>query len=246
MKKYQQYFEASNPAPDHKIAVRATGLQPTGAAKIWVLNADVQYDIDGDLLDVDTSPFIWLGRFSGNKEASGVQIPPEQASCARPKSRKKAGRTLVRALQECYMENFPATLLVLGAEVLCLHYELIFELSNQVPVPIVFGDVGLGKSRATRAALSLLGVQQSNYFRELTDTRALRVTCNTTLGVVIDDPSDAHWIAEKAMQHFEKGSHGSAHGTYTPRTSFITSMNYKCLDQLSREQRYVLCVTIQY
>ena len=72
MKKYQQYFEASNPAPDHKIAVRATGLQPTGAAdsKIWVLKADVQYDIDGDLLDIDTSPFIWLGRFSGNWPAS--------------------------------------------------------------------------------------------------------------------------------------------------------------------------------
>lgn len=239
MKKYQHFYEASNPAPDRKIAVRATGLQPTGAAahKIWVLNEDVQYDVDGDLLDIESSPFIWLGRFSGNKVASVVQIPAEQASCARPKTRKKAGRALIRALQGCYVHNFPASLLVLGAEILCLHYELLIEMANQVPVTIVFGDVGLGKSRATRAALSLLGVQHCSYFHELTDSRALRVTCNTTLGVVIDDPTDAHWISEKIIQHFEKGSHGSAHGTYTPRTSFITSMNYKCLKQLSREQR---------
>ena len=175
----------------------------------------------------------------------GVQIPPHQASLARPRSRKKTGRALIRALHSCYTHNFPASLLVLGAEVLCLHYELLIQLTNQVPVTIVFGDVGQGKSRATRAALSLLGVHHSNYFHELTDSRILKITSNTTLGVVIDDPTDAHSVAEKIVQHFEKSSHGSARMTFTPRTTFITSMNYRCLKQLAREQRYIfvlLCV----
>ena len=194
-------------------------------------------------------PNIWLGRFSGNRETSGVQIPPEQASLACPKSKKKTGRALIRALQTCYAHNFPASLLVLGAEILCLHYELLIKLTNQVPITVVFGDVGQGKSRATRAALSLLGVHQSNYFHELTDSRTLKMTSSTTLGVVIDDPSDAHSVAEKIVQHFEKSSHGSAHITYTPRTTFITSMNYRCLNQLSREQRYntlvyVVCTSL--
>ena len=238
MKKYQEFYETSSSVDDRtKKAVIATGLQ-TGEHRIWVLNARVQYDSDGDLLDVDSSPYIWLGRFSGNRETAGVQIPSEQASLARPKSKKKTGRALIRALQTCYTHNFPASLLVLGAEVLCLHYELLIQLTNQVPITVVFGDVGQGKSRATRAALSLLGVHQSNYFHELTNSRSLKITSSTTLGVVIDDPSDAHSVAEKIVQHFEKSSHGSAHITYTPRTTFITSMNYRCLNQLSREQRY--------
>ena len=135
------------------------------------------------------------------------------------------------------MRNFPACLLVLGAEVLCVHYESVISVASQVPVAIVFGDVGQGKSRATRAALSLLGVQVANYFQEITDHRAHKLTSITTLGAVIDDPADHSCIADKITHHFERGTHGSAHVTYTPRTTFITSMNLKCLRQLAREPR---------
>ena len=72
MKKYQEFYETTSSADDRtKIAVRATGLQ-TGEHRIWVLNSRVQYDSDGDLLDVDSSPYIWLGRFSGNRETAGI------------------------------------------------------------------------------------------------------------------------------------------------------------------------------
>lgn len=231
MKKYELFYDSDNP-PTRKIAVKGTGLQETH--KIWVLNADVQYDDDGDLLDVDSSPYIWLGRF-----AETLQMPSLQASSALPRKKIKAGQKLIQSLEDCYLHNFPACLLLLGAEVLCLHYETLMETVGQVPVTVVFGHVGQGKSKATRAALSLLGVERCNYFQELTDHRALKLTSTTTLGVVIDDPTDHRMIAEKIMQHFERGMHGSAHATFTPRTTFMTSMNGKCLKQLAREPRCV-------
>ena len=76
------------------------------------------------------------------------------------------------------------------------------------------------------------------YFQEATDHRAIKTTSETTLGVVIADPTDHTVIAEKIIHHFEGGTHASAHETIKPRTTFITSMNLKCLKQIAKEPRY--------
>ena len=61
MKKYQEFYETADDRT--KIAVRATGLQ-TGEHRIWVLNERVQYDSDGDLLDIDSSPYKKIKKIS--------------------------------------------------------------------------------------------------------------------------------------------------------------------------------------
>ena len=212
MRKYETFFDGH---PATKTAVTGTGLQAKEAAdseKVWVLNGLVQYNDDGDLLDVKSSPY-WLGRFSGNTDTACMQIPPHQASCVRPKKRKRAGQKLVTSKSMLWTEfsSLPSCARLRGF--MCplrgTHYHY-----NQVPVSILFGDVGLGMSRA---ALSLMGVQECNYFQEATDHRAIKTTSETTLGVVIADPTDHTVIAEKIIHHFEGGTHASAHETIFSR-----------------------------
>ena len=56
--------------------------------------------------------------------------------------------------------NFPAALLMVGAEHLSVHYEAIYAQGGKVPAAIAHGNVSLGKSMSTEAALSLLGVHE--------------------------------------------------------------------------------------
>ncbi len=47
---------------------------------------------------------------------------------------------------------------MLGAQVMCTHYEAIFDIAGQVPVILAYGNVNLGKSKAAEAAQAMLGL----------------------------------------------------------------------------------------
>ena len=115
----------------------------------------------------------------------------------------------------------------------------IISIKFQVPSIIAFGNVGFGKTQATKAALSLLGVQEANFVKNITDAKSFQRTSTTTLGIVIDDPTHPDEMAEKSISHFERGTHETVAAQYTPRTTFITSINMECLQMLSKRQRYI-------
>ena len=95
-----------------------------------------------------------------------------------------------------------------------------------------------GKTKATRAALSLLGVASSNFFSDMSDSRAFEFTSQTTLGMVIDDPEDLKQVAKKLTYHFQKSHASTKMYSYQPRTTFITSMNERMLRKVSIHARY--------
>lgn len=103
----------------------------------------------------------------------------------------------------------------------------------QVPVTLPTGYINLGKSRASAASLSLVGIHKSNFLTSITDTKSRKMAMKTTLGYVIDDPSDADEIAEKILYHFDMGKSSNDRGTYTPRCTFITSLNDEVLYKLT-------------
>ena len=94
--------------------------------------------------------------------------------------------------------------------------------------------MGFGKTQATKAAVSLLGVQEANFVKNITDAKSFQRTSTTTLGIMIDDPTHLDEIAEKIISHFERGTHETVAAQYTPRTTFITSINMECLQMLGR------------
>ena len=59
-----------------------------------------------------------------------------------------------------------------------------------VPIAVLYGAAACGKSTAMRTALSLLGTQSSHFIGHCSDVTFFRMTTKTTLGLVLDDPSD--------------------------------------------------------
>ena len=114
-------------------------------------------------------------------------------------SRKSALRKLVKQLKVTHEDNYPAAIITLGAQVMAVHYESLFEAGYNVPATLLHGQISHGKSLATKAALSMLGVQDIHFLTKISDSKILQMTSATTLGLVIDGPSDIKEISEKIM-----------------------------------------------
>lgn len=250
MKKVEEFYSSQEDGEydvsSPKRAAVVTGLQPDPQqqGKIWVLNGQTHIDKDGLLLPPKNSPFIWLGDYSS--EIPG--IPPSTMACSvssdlAPGSSLKALRKLIKCLKHVQQENFSASLFLLGSQVLCTHYGGIMDcpVGGQVPATIAFGEVGLGKSQCAEAAQSMLGLPSRYRPSKITDAQATKFATQTTLGFVIDDPSDASEIAEKYLIYFEKGMRASSASTIEPKCTFITTMNMNCLESLARmPKRYII------
>ena len=99
-------------------------------------------------------------------------------------------RNLIATLEGYHTHNFPAAMFVLGGYVLAVHESLISEYGS-IPATIAYGQVQCGKSKATKAALSTVGLTEQNFFSQISDSKAFDFTCQTTMGMVLDDPEYA-------------------------------------------------------
>lgn len=243
MHKVEEFYSSQEESAEYvhspKQAAVVTGLQPhlQHERKIWVLNGQVHIDEDGLLLPSHSSPFIWLGDYSS--DIPGIPSPSLACSISPDTTnagKSKALRKLIKALKRVQQQNFPAALLMLGSQVLCTHYDGIMKcpLGGKVPAAIAYGDVGLGKSLCAEAAQSMLGLPNQYRPSKITDAQATKFSTQTTLGFVIDDPTDANEIAEKYLVYFEKGARSSSSSTMEPKCTFITTMNLNCLESLAR------------
>ena len=173
--------EAAAQASVTKYAATVTGRNSRGDVQdaVWVLNDTVHLNADGEPLTSESSPYVWLGSFykpssSHGNTSSGILRDNCLAAHVTLPLRDSALVDLISALEHCYENNFAATLLVLGAAVICNHYEVLFARFQQVPATIVYGEVCCGKTKATRAALSVTGTQNTNFFSSITDARSYR------------------------------------------------------------------------
>ena len=58
------------------------------------------------------------------------------------------------------------------------------------------------KSILTRAVLLTIGVQKLNFFSEMFAARIFAFSAQTTLGMVLDDPTDVNQLSKKLTFHF--------------------------------------------
>ena len=101
------------------------------------------------------------------------------------------------------MQNFVTALLVLGVHVLHFHYESLLHKVGSVLVGVLYGDVQTGKTTVMQAVLSLLGIQDFHYRKRCSDGHFIKITAQSTLGLVLDDPTNIDGILEKVMVLFE-------------------------------------------
>ena len=57
------------------------------------------------------------------------------------------------------------------------HYESLFRRFQKIPATIAYGEVNCGKTTATKAALAMVGVQQKNWFKAISDAKSYRYVC---------------------------------------------------------------------
>ena len=237
MRKLEEFYkvkaESDKPEQYTKIAAKTVGLQKE--YKVWVLNGDVHINEKGELIPPQNSPYIWLASYCNLDFQQGCCYPGNRnASTATPQQISIDGlRDLIIALENVYGQNFPAALLMLGSALLALHYESLQDRGHKIPAAIAIGNVSLGKSLSAEAALSIMGVHETNKMKLITDTQALKTTNITSLGIIIDDPSQPSEIAEKLLIYFERGTKSTATSSERPKTTFLTSMNSTCLQSLA-------------
>lgn len=177
MRKVEHFYESTveNCTQSYKKAVEVLGLQP-GSRRVWVLNQDVHWE-NGVYLDHSESPFCWV---------SAPGLPLRDMEChvkvATTVEAALALNNLVLALKEVHVQNYPAALLLLGAQMLSVHYDSIYAIAKQVPVTLAFGNVSLGKTRAAEAAHSILGLSKLFRISKITDKQANRLSCLSTQG----------------------------------------------------------------
>lgn len=99
---------------------------------VWVLNPHMHVKADGTVLSLEESPFIWLGDLMKRSlRPGGGKI---NISCHKYASTSNtigvshseiilAVIKMIIALKKSYLNNFPAALMVLGFQLLNLHFE---------------------------------------------------------------------------------------------------------------------------
>lgn len=159
-------------------AATVVGLQDCKEA-IWVFNKDVHINANGEPIPIDASPYVWLGKFYPSQQgydseslsvirddslAANVTLPLDDSAVV----------NLIESLQACYEENFPAALLMLGSAVIANHYETLYNRFQKIPATLAYGEVNCGKTTATKAALSMVGAQNTNFFKAISDAKGYR------------------------------------------------------------------------
>lgn len=238
MRKVEQFYDRTDHSciQWYKKAAAVVGQQP--GSKIWVLNKNVHVK-DGVYLTPEESPYCWV---------VGNGLPPLDMQCdVKPPTVRGwlvdgtvALSNLVWALKNVHQQNFPAALLLLGAQVMSMFYEQILAIAGQVPATLAFGKVCLGKTKAAEAAQSILGLCKGFRPSKITDTHAARLSVLSTMGFVLDDPSMPTEFCEKIRLHFDKGLSSSCSSSYEPKCTFTITLNMKCFEAFAAlPKRYV-------
>lgn len=236
MKKLEDFYclksESEDPHHYTKQVATIVGLQPH--SELWVFNGQVHMNADRDLVDPKTSPFIWLGDYVSDSVLHKHSLPTSKEASTVPASLDPSQfHSLLEALENVYQHNIPAATLMIGAEVLAVHYSLLQDIGIQVPAAIAVGNVSLGKTRSAEAALSLVGMDTVSKVKSITDVKAIKFGSLTSLGMIIDDPSHPSEVSEKLLFHFDRGTRATTTSFDAPKTTFLTSMNTTCLQALS-------------
>ena len=259
--KYQEFLDTT---PDSvKIAANCIGLQSVDPndnsvidldldeddLMVWVLNPYMHVKADGTTLSVEESPFIWLGDLmkrslrpgGGQVNIASHKYASTSNTIGVPYSESiLAMRKMIIALKESYLNNFPAALMVIGSQLLNLHFERLLPVTGGVPVGLLYGDVQCGKTRIIEYVLSLLGIQNTpHYLKRCPDMKFMTATEHTTLNLVLDDITDHEAICEKILMVFDGKDVEYHRVSITPRTSFMASVNIPCFKKIVKRHRFV-------
>jgi hypothetical protein len=138
-----------------KQAAECLGRQP--GSGVWVLNADVHLNEDGEHIPINDSEYIWLGPMITNRTLPNVAPASDAASVPNVCLPLKAFEETLVSLKVAVDNNYVPAFFVLASAGMGLHYESVMERYGMCPMPVAIGVKNTGKSTAARTTLALLG-----------------------------------------------------------------------------------------
>ena len=118
-----------------------------------------------------------------------------------------------------------------------LHYEMIIDILGFCPLPVVCGSNRLGKTKSSKAALSLIGCT-TNFYSAVKERFVPRLCSRSTLPPVLDDVKSWQKVEDAAITFFNRGKDGTCLLETEPRTCPMFTVNWPTLEGLNKDQRY--------
>ena len=202
---------------------------PNGNVPIWVLSRDLQIDEKGSVIDLSTSPLVWIGHL-----ISATGVAPEETSLriSTPLSTCSL-RPLVETLRTVLKHNFCAGMLSLGASAMAVHYSTILRKRNHCHVPLLTGPSGTGKTTALKSALSLFGAHESRFFSRGSVESYGSHCCESGLPLGCDDPLSEKQTGQLMVDLYNGAKITSvSKGVRKPRTMVLVSANFSMQAQV--------------
>ena len=170
-------------------AARMIGINATSSGNVWVFSPTVLIDKQGKLMDVESSPILWLER---PQNSSNLLINDAmQCSIATPLDSGEAFVSLCDAVQAFMPEHFIPALTAVSCCIMGASYIQVIQKCGCIGVPFLFGDPGSCKSEALKCGLALFGAHKTHMFNSQTTSSFLfPILKETTIPVVVDDVSD--------------------------------------------------------
>ena len=143
--------------------------------------------------------------------------------------------SVIASLQNYFQYNFMPCVMTMAAGILCLHYQTMLKKCKYYPIPLVFGNLGTGKTTALLCALALYGARP--FYSKITKEKVIQICSNTGIPIGVDDPQSKSEISRLTIDLYEGFANSTiSHGARKPYTTCMISANFTTLEQ----QRYVL------
>ena len=211
-----------------KKAVSCCGLQVDENHNIlpespWILGPKVMFNKKGELLEIDTSDYVWLSNidchFAGlsGSQALPIFFPLGSSGLV----------DLISALSTTMQHNFHPALLTLGAAVMVLHYAQLVRKRGHCHVPILYGRSQTGKTTALQCALAMFGCHRHSFYSRGSKEAYLLKCSSSTLPIGCDDPPSPSTIGQLIVELFNGAKCTLVkYGDKTPTSSAIISANF--------------------
>ncbi len=201
------------------------GKQPDGT---WVMANNVHLSSMGDLLEGESSQYVWVGHVFGGR---GVAGDAEQCAVELPLTTYPLCN-LMNNLRQHMQHNFMPCVLTIASTILSLHYQSMLKKLKFCPVPLAFGQSVTGKTTALLCDLSLLGVQEVCFYSKLMKEKVLQMCASSCLPLGVDDPQSKGDISRLLIDLYNGAKSGNVtRGESKPSSTCVIAANFTSNDQ---------------
>ncbi len=210
-----------------KYAVSHVGRYSDGT---WVLGNNAYFSDDGTPISIECTKYVWIGDIY-----HGKSVEKESDSCriTMPLSTDSVA-TMLCLLKRTMQHNFFPAVLTISGTIMALHFSQFMETLKSCPITLVFGSSGTGKTTALHCGLSLMGADDTRFYRQVTPALITQLGSQTNIPPGVDDPDSKSGFSKIIMDVYGGAKKGTiSRGETHPISTFVISSNFPTVDQQS-------------